>query len=487
MRDTILEVCDLTFRFFKDSQRNVLEDVNLTFHEGEVAIVLGNSGCGKSTLASLLCGLYPENGGFLESGTITSKGTDFMTMNHRERCRYIAMMFQNPDLQFCMKTLRREMYFCLENILVPREEMPERVARAAGKYGVADILDQDIATLSGGQKQRAALSCLLLLNPKILLLGEPFANLDDASVVACIKLLQEILRDGTTTVIAIDHRADRWLGIADRIMILGEKGQMVTESMKVEEIKGRRRLFEEQGLLFPYEDVVKKDRSMHAEAAETVISIRQASIWHKKRNEAVLKQVSLEAGKGEIIACLGPSGSGKTSLFLALLGEKKYSGSIRIYGRELSGIKRRDLFRQIGMVFQNPANQFVSTEVEKEITAGLPVRTGLNRESVTEKAIELLDEYHLRQFRHFSPFMLSQGQQRRLGVLTMLSGGQNILLLDEPTYGQDGRTTGAIMEDMVRLVKKGITVIFSTHDRRLADRYADRIWWVEGGRAYVED
>lgn len=475
----------ITFRYFKKSKRNILENVSLSFQEGEVTVILGNSGCGKSTLASVLCGLYPENGGFLENGKIIVGGKKLAGMACGERSRYISQMFQNPDLQFCMDNLREELRFCLENQCVPREEMDEKIGAFSEKYGVNSLLDQSFASMSGGEKQKAALCCLLLINPRVMVLDEPFANLDGTSREAYLALLMKKVKEEGTTVIAIDHRAENWLHVADRFLVMGQKGEVLQERIPAGELCQWREYLVEQGLNDPFEEIKPPARQEKGVQEENcILKLENVSIFHnrKKHGEPVLSGITLRASAGEMIACLGPSGGGKTSLFLTLLGQKPYTGSIFLDGTgEIKRMKHKDLFRRIGIVFQNPGNQFITVSVLDEVKESLKIWKKESDETADQEARELLASYGLEHCVKYSPYMLSQGQQRRLGVLAMLAGGQRILLMDEPTYGQDGRTTRAIMEQMKERTKEGLTVIFSTHDEAVAYRYADRIWRVEKG------
>ncbi len=492
------EVEGVSFRFFEKSERNVLNNVNLRFERGEVAVILGSSGCGKSTLAAVMCGLYPENGGYLEHGRVSVDGQDLGGMGYRKRCRVIAQMFQNPDLQFCMKNLREELYFCLENILTPPGQMDGRIFELSRYYGLEDLLDRPFSSLSGGEKQKAALCCLLLLDPKILVLDEPFANLDDVSAEAYLELLRKKVRDEKTTVIAIDHQPGRWLDIADRFLVLGEGGRVVRERIPAEQLLNERETLRREGISDPFAREGEQKTGAAGDRGE-IIRFSGAAVFHGRPGSRgprrgrgpgqppALLIPDLAVGRGEMIALLGPSGSGKTTLFMTLLGQKAYTGSIRFLGQELSGLRGKHLFENIGIVFQNPGNQFVTTSVLQEVMTSLKIWRRLDDDAAEKEADLLLEKYNLRNFRRFSPYMLSQGQQRRLGVLTMLAGGQKILLLDEPTYGQDGRTTSAIMDQMCERLGEGVTILFSTHDRALAAAYADRVWLVDGGTVTEPD
>ena len=159
--DLALELEDVVFRYQEKGRRNILDHTSLTIPAGTLTVLMGGSGCGKSTLAAVAAGLDPENGGFLEGGIIRLYGQDLKTLDPQKRAAYLTVLFQNPDLQFCMNTLREEMRFCLENICIPAGKMDERIDQAAAELGIAPLLDQTLSTLSGGEKQKAALSCLI--------------------------------------------------------------------------------------------------------------------------------------------------------------------------------------------------------------------------------------------------------------------------------------------------------------------------------------
>ena len=460
MGNNTCSIDDITFRYFERSERNILEHLSLEIKEGETIVILGESGCGKSTLANLICGLYPENGGFLINGSIRIDGAEIKDIPPRKRREKIAIVFQNPDLQFCMGNLRDELRFCLENAAVRAEEMDSRIEAFADAYSVSSLLDRPFSSLSGGEKQKASLCAAMILPSKVLVLDEPFANLDGVSRNSFLELLkQKRLRDPETTIIAIDHRAENWTGFSPRWIVLGDKGRIVSDGTSFPSIK-------------TYADYFAPAAPPASSDTRPFLAFSEASIRPCRNGKTILEVPDLSVSPGDIIALLGPSGSGKTSLFLTLLGINPYEGSIIIDDKELRNHKRKDIHKSIGIVFQNPSNQFIASTVQEEAK---PADRGM------------LASFGLANYARYSPYMLSQGQQRKLGVLSMIAGNQRLLLLDEPTYGQDAPSTAAIMECLMERTGKGLSVIFSTHDEELADLYANRIWRISNGRIYETD
>ena len=188
-KEIALHLEDVVFRYLENGKRNILDHVSLDIAAGTITVLMGSSGCGKSTMAAVAAGLYPENGGYLECGEIELYGNSVKELDQQQRAAYLSMMFQNPDLQFCMNTLRKEMRFCMENICVPVEQMDEKIRYAAKVFGMEQLLDQDLHTLSGGEKQKAALACLYVMESRCILLDECFANIDREAAESLIQLL----------------------------------------------------------------------------------------------------------------------------------------------------------------------------------------------------------------------------------------------------------------------------------------------------------
>ena len=502
MSKLFLKIEDVTFRYLLQSKHNIIKHTSLEIEDGKTVLIVGNSGCGKSTLAAVAAGLYPENAGELLSGKITLCGEDISRLSCRKRAQYLSMMFQNPDLQFCMDTLRKEMIFCMENICIAAEFMDEKLTLLAKEMKVEHLLDQKLHTLSGGEKQKAMLCCLLLLQSRGIIFDEPFANLDEEASREIVELLKQQKLKYQRTIIAIDHRLDVWMDLLDEIIVLSEGARVIQRGITRENLHEYEELFQREGLHYPKEKTyfcktvrdrdseedsnVKRDKQSERNS-KSAIRLKNVSLAREGKNprstERLLDSVSVDLKAGEITAILGSSGCGKTSLLRAILKQRSYEGSIEIEGKKLERMKEYELFQTIGTVFQNPANQFIATQVQAEVEQSLAIwYPKLKKEERKEEALRLLEQYGLKQYRKYSPYMLSQGQQRRLAVLSILTGGQRILLLDEPTYGQDAKSTRAMMNQIQEIVEtSGVAVLFTTHDKFLAGEYADAIYECKGG------
>ncbi|MGI6080061.1 MAG: ATP-binding cassette domain-containing protein [Candidatus Avilachnospira sp.] len=523
---------DISFRYYKKGKRSILDHVSIEIPAGKITVLAGSSGCGKSTLGLVLSGLLPENGGFLESGEIRLFGQDIRGLKASERARLFGIMFQNPDLQFCMDSLRRELIFCLENLGTAPEDMDRRVEEAALAFKLEGLLDRKLQSLSGGEKQKCILACLYAMDTRCLFLDEPFANIDPDSAGEILAFLSRLREEGRS-IIAIDHRLDCWLPYADEIRIMGEGGKILAEGIDRDNFRSYREVFLREGIYYPGEEEASIKAGEEGESgakripgseagenyepeagekAETetepgsasdpvtdlamgedcepgsdgnyAVSIDIKRLYRREEDRGktsgrkpLTEDLRLSFKKGSVNAIMGRSGVGKTSLLLAILRQCPFEGEISIAGKNLRAYRSRELYSKLGIVFQNPADQFISQRVEDEVKESLRHQSPrLSEESLEDKALELLESYGLRRFKNYSPFMLSQGQQRRLAVLSMLAGGQKILLLDEPTYGQDYRSTKAIMDQLKdKASREGLTVIFTTHDAMVAARWADKI------------
>ena len=440
------------------------------------------------SLLYLAAGIYPQNAGFLQEGTVRVEGQEPAALGPGERCALVGMLFQNPELQFCMDTVENELFFCLENRRVPRAEMEERLSAALDFCGIAHLRRRPLRSLSGGEKQRAALACLAALRPAWILLDEPFANLDDQTAALLCGQLARLHRECGTGILAIDHRLDHWLSIADEIRLMAQDGTLDGAAYAPSALSPQ--AWAERGVSVPgcpYQAA----RPVKTGPEEVVLSLRGLRVSQDGRE--VLRDVNADFFRGRIHAIVGPSGSGKSTLaglaahrlgclFGALSGLYRYQGSARLEGMELSRHRRR-LTGRMGFVTQSPQDQFVADTVLDEVTVSLRHSAGAGDPAAG--AEEVLRRIQLWRFRRLSPYMLSQGQQRRLGVAALLAYDCQVLVCDEPTYAQDRGRTAAIMDALQQeVVERGLTLILSTHDRALAQDYADILYELKEGSLY---
>ena len=434
---TSLDAKNLTFKYFENANRNILENLDFSLPKGKITVLTGRSGSGKSTLAYVLAGLYPENCGFLVSGSVFYEGIDIHALTPDKRVAYVAMMFQNCDLQFCMNTLENELLFCLENIGTPPEETAGIIDSVVDTIGIRHLLHRNLNQMSGGEKQKCALCCILALKSRCIILDEAFANIDIQSAREIISIIKGL----DATVLAIDHNVALWEGAYDHIVSLD--GSVAKSSPD-------------------FSPALNK-------VGEAILTTRGLQV-----NGIFYPDMAFE--KGSLTAILGPSGCGKTTFFKTLIKQHKYKGKIGFLGKSLAKLGENYVFSKCGIVFQNPSNQFLALTVYDEIL--FSVNRWHRRESdvwKAERTLELLRVFDLEKYKKYSPYLLSQGQQRRLAVLSMIAGEQEVLLLDEPTYGQDYENICAIMGLLLEKAGNGLTIIFSTHNEKVAHGFSHKV------------
>lgn len=464
----------LKFTYFED-RKPVLAEISAQFDAGEVTVLTGASGCGKSTLLYLAAGVYPHAAGFVQGGSVTVDGVAPDSLTPPERCRLVGMMFQNPELQFCMDTVEHELIFCLENLQTDPADMERQVDEALDFCGIAHLKKRTLLSLSGGERQKVMLSCLVLIGPRWLLLDEPFANIDNDAARDIAQKLGQLHREKGVGILAVDHRLDNWLGIADTVYVM-DGGQLLPDRLDARNLD--RETLESLGVIVPggsYDPDLPP-----AKPGDVVLELQDLTLRYGEQE--ILKDVTASFRRGCIYAVVGESGCGKSSLFSALSGVSRYGGKALLEGKDLRRLGKKDLGK-IGFVTQNPQDQFVGGTVRKEILASL--RKDPKAEQTSE---EILRSITLWRYRDISPYLLSQGQQRRLGVAALMAYDCRCLVCDEPTYAQDRRNTMAIMDALCRQAReRNVALIFSTHDPQLARDYADEIYRLEGGKLHALD
>jgi energy-coupling factor transport system ATP-binding protein len=453
-----------------------LRGVDLVIEPGERVLLLGPSGAGKSTLLTALAGLIDPSGGAVTEGVLRVDGLDPRAARDRT-----GLLFQDPESQVVMARAGDDVAFGLENRCVPTENIGARVQAALAAVEFPYDAERPTHALSGGELQRLALAGTLALRPGLLMLDEPTANLDPDNAAEIREVLARILERSGATLLLVEHRVEEALPLVDRVVVLEAEGGVVADGPPG-------RVFRERGSELAEAGVWIPDHPPPAPSArdrpppETLVMADALSFRYPGAASDALSNVALSVRSSEALAILGPNGTGKSTLVMLLAGLLvPRAGSVVAgealsagHGREaLAGWPARELVRHVGTVFQDPEHQFLTGSVRDELLLG-PRRAGLDVRTAEKRADELLDRLHLGRLAEANPFTLSGGEQRRLSVATALASAPSLLVLDEPTFGQDRRTWGELLALLAALRDSGRGVCFATHDRAFARALADR-------------
>ncbi|WP_430608336.1 energy-coupling factor transport system ATP-binding protein [Enterococcus sp. DIV2379] len=418
-------------------------ELTLSLAPGETKGIYGASGTGKSTLFHLLAGLNEK--GF-DGGTYTIDGQTMNQLSIRERSTSVSLLFQNPDMQFCMATPREELLFCLENQCIPQKDMPNKVAEALAFCEITHLADQPFTTLSGGEKQLAALACCLILKSRYLLLDEPFANLDSDTSQKVIRKLQQIQHKNALGILLIDHQIKETANWVDEWLLIEKEFRTINQA-------ALRQLDQHLRKSLPLVNIKSTSNEKRLSFQNFRLPIRN--------HEIVFPDLAFD--KGSLIGITGRSGSGKSSFLKAILQQQAYKGDILLAGKPIK--KYPSPFRSISWIMQNPQDQFLAATVAQELSQG----------SAPTESDKLLEKLRLQNKSAQSPFLLSQGQQRRLAVASLLQRPVDLLLVDEPTYGQDVTQAWQIMELLAAKATTGTLVLIVSHDVLLLQQFCSQI------------
>lgn len=411
---------NVSFRF-PDDVEPVFEQLNFDVKPGERVVITGSSGCGKSTLLYLLNRLYPENCDGITSGHIELFGKGAADYAPGEINQRIATVFQDPDSQFCMQTVEEELAFTLENVGVPSEEINDRIQKVLKETGLESFRDAVIQTLSGGQKQRVATACAWVLEPEILLLDEPLTHLDPMTAQEFVTWLRDLHESRDLTVIAIDHQVALWDDFFDR------EWPMIDSK--------------------PVEPVITREPLQTEQIALTAKGLAV---------EPIVSPATFSLKKGEIAVLAGPNGSGKSTLLKALCGLKSTGGIVEP--------------KRIGYVPQSPEFLFLTKSVREELLFG-----------GGHGAEDILKRLYLDEVSESNPFAVSHGQKRRTAIGAMLCDGRPVIVMDEPTAGQDRAALRELENLITARANEGMTFLIVTHDMAFADRVADSLLLLHKG------
>ena len=516
-KSPIISFKNFSFQY-RAQKKPTLKEINLDIYPGERVLIAGPSGCGKSTLAGCINGLNPFSNPGECSGELIVDGVDAPKSSIFQLSAYVGTVLQDPDGQFIGLTVGEDIAFALENSCMPQDEMHEITRHAAELVGIQDHLDFAPHELSGGQKQRVSLAGVMVDQVKILLFDEPLANLDPATGKQTIELINEIQEKTDTTVVIIEHRLEDvlWRDV-DRIVLMGD-GKILA-ALHPDELLSTR-LLEENGIREPlyltalryagvelapakkpaHVDSVVIDEADRkkmtdwfwsrpaAEAEkehEPLLEVRNLTFGYE-RGRQTLRDVSLTIHKGEMVSIVGKNGAGKSTFSKLVCGfETPDSGEILFQGRNLLQENIRHRAKHIGYVMQNPNQMISKTMIFDE--AALSLRNmGKSEEEIREKVEETLKVCGLFPFRNWPVSALSFGQKKRVTIASVLVQDPELIILDEPTAGQDFHHYTEIMEFLRGLNEKGVTVVMITHDMHLMLEYTPRALVFADGRLIAD-
>lgn len=520
--------------------------LDLTIKAGQRVLLLGASGIGKSTILSGAAGLIGND--FVAKNSAKSQQTTLVedadggvsegcvlvdgVPVRRARGR-VGLVLQDPDAQAIFQRLGDNVAFGPENMNVPRNEIWDRVRKSLKEVGLDGLqLHRSTSHLSGGQMQRLALAGALAMQPSVLLLDEPTANLDPDGTHQIVGAVRAVLDSTHATMVLVEHHAEPWIDMIDRVVVLGLENDeaangkaannetvhdddiaRVASSRTVivadgtpDEVFNRTDLdFEDLGIWLPerYKKNVKSsanessvsNSSANAESSEkyyencdpaegygeVLLSTKDLAISHN--SEPIARHINLEFKAGQITALVGANGAGKSTLSLTLAGLlPAVSGEVVASDALAQGAngtdpmkwKSPDLAKRISYVFQNPEHQFACGSVLDEVMLG-PLRTGVSADEARAKAQELLKRFRLDRYAKANPYTLSGGEKRRLTVAASLAAAPRVLILDEPTFGQDRKTWLQIIRLIASLRSEGVSIIVVTHDRELVEALGARL------------
>ena len=517
MKKPVIEFVDFTFQY-RAQAKPTLNNINLTIYEGEKVLIVGPSGSGKSTLSNCINGLVPFSNEGEISGSLKVKGKETKEMSIFELSNSVGTVLQDPDGQFIGLTVGEDIAFKLENDCVSQEEMKEKVKIVSEIVGIDTHLNSAPYSLSGGQKQRVTLAGVMVGNVDILLFDEPLASLDPATGKSAIELIDQIQKKTNKTILIIEHRLEDVLHCpVDRIIVV-DNGKIAADITPEELLSSN--LLVETGIREPlyitalkyagcnitpemhpehintlkidscrerlkewYEDTVEDKQEA---SGETILEMKDVKFSYESGKE-ILHGVSFKVNKGEMVSIVGRNGAGKSTISKLICGfYNPTEGQILFNGRDLVNDTIKERAEKIGIVMQNPNQMISKTMIFDEVALGLKVR-GVSEEEIKNRVFETLKICGLYEFRNWPISALSFGQKKRVTIASILVLNPEVIILDEPTAGQDFKHYTEIMEFLKELNQKGVTIIMITHDMHLMLEYTNRAIVLSNGVKLADD
>lgn len=517
MNDILIQFKNFGFQYHAQS-KPTLYDINLTIRKGEKVLIAGPSGCGKSTLVHCMNGLVPFSYKGEITGSLTVCDKESSNMSLFEISNHVGTVLQDADAQFVGLTVAEDIAFALENDCVGEPELHNRVEAVAKLVNIDDYLGSAPGELSGGQKQRVSLAGVMVNDVDILLFDEPLANLDPATGKQAIELIDQMQKESGAAVVIIEHRLEDVLHRSvDRIVLMGE-GRIIAD-MSPDELLSGDYLFE-NGIREPLYLTalkyagVKVTPQMKPSSIRTLVLSEEdkskVNSWFEKTDAKeqkqyekellavndiefsyangrhILKDISLSVKKGEMLAIVGTNGAGKSTFAKVICGfELPQEGTLSLDGDDLLGLSIKERADHIGYVMQNPNQMISKVMIMDEVSLGLKTR-GVSEEETAKHVERALKTCDIWPYRNWPVSALSFGQKKRVTIASILALDPEMIILDEPTAGQDYRHYTEIMEFLKAINDQGITVVMITHDMHLMLEYADRAVVFSGGKI-IED
>lgn len=517
MKKPILEFKDFSVQYIVQA-KPTLKNINLTIYEGEKVLIVGPSGCGKSTLSNCINGLIPFSYKAETTGSLKIKGKEANELSIFEISTMVGTVLQDPDSQFIGLTVGEDIAFKLENYCVMKKNMKDKVENVSRLVDINSHLYSSPHNLSGGQKQRVTLAGAIIDDVDILLFDEPLASLDPASGKTSIELIDKIQKETNKTVLIIEHRLEDVLHCdVDRIIIMNDgvimedttpnkllasniliengireplyitalkyAGCHITEEMNAKNVEIIDINECKEKLNSWYLNSVDKKKK---EKNKSILELQNVSFQYNEEKQ-ILKDVSFSIYKEDMVSIVGKNGAGKSTISKLICGfYKPTTGKIFFDGIDIEKNTIKERAEKIGMVMQNPNQMISKTMIFDEVALGLKVR-GIGKEEIEERVYKTLKICGLYEYRNWPISALSFGQKKRVTIASILVLNPEIIILDEPTAGQDFKHYNEIMEFLLELNKKGVTIIMITHDMHLMLEYSNKAIVLSQGEKIADD
>lgn len=485
-----LIVENLSFRY-RSREELAIQDINLSINSAQVVLLAGASGCGKTTLIRCINGLIPRSYKGDLSGRVLLQGQEVTDLSLARISQMVGTVLQDPERQILGSIVVNEVAFGLENLGWERAEIRETVEKALKRLKIEHLRDRQTHLLSGGEKQKVALAGVLAMRPNILVLDEPLASLDPASALEALDLVRRLADEGMT-VLMVEHRVEDVLRIHPERVLFMKEGRIhfdgtpenIQKNVEYREVKLPAKMILAAAREDPAPEEIKPLPSVTAETHLPMVEFKNVGFAYEGGPE-ILHNINLKINRGDVIAVLGPNGAGKTTLVKHAIGLlKPNSGQVLVNGKDTHQLSVAEIASTLGYVFQSPSHMLFAPTVQEELAFG-PTNLKHPAEQIREEVSQAVEIMNLGGFEETPPLSMSFGQQKRVSIAAILAMRSRILVMDEPTAGQDYKNYTAFMNSILQLPTFE-AILFITHDIDMAVIYANRVLLVNDGKIVAD-